>query len=94
MLGIVWALLAEKATGLTVMDQLFSPASKGIVAFLAISQLFTYASLVPIINGESTDARRFGPFNGMAERWNGRLAMIGFASLLIYELVAGIPLIH
>lgn len=86
MLGFVWAVIAEKATGLTVLEQLFSPGQTGLVFFIGAIQIFTYASLVPIMNGESTDARSFGPFTARAERWNGRAAMIGFAALIITEL--------
>ncbi|BFI10619.1 hypothetical protein MPTK1_3g15970 [Marchantia polymorpha subsp. ruderalis] len=94
MMGFVWALCAEKLTGLTVMEQIFNPATSGLVFFVAAVQLFTYASMVPIMNGESTDARSWGPFNARAERWNGRLAMIGFAALLIDEMIRQGPLIH
>ncbi|MCO5610765.1 hypothetical protein L7F22_065006 [Adiantum nelumboides] len=94
MVGFVWALVAEKMTGLTVMEQLFNPATSGILWFGAVVQLFTLASIIPFVNGESTDARSFGPFNARAERWNGRLAMIGFAALLIDEMIRQGPLIH
>ncbi|KAG6557074.1 hypothetical protein Mapa_001000 [Marchantia paleacea] len=94
MIGFVWALCAEKLTGLTVMEQIVNPATSGLVFFVSAVQLFTYASIVPIMNGESTDARSFGPFNARAERWNGRLAMIGFAALIIDEMVRQGPLIH
>jgi hypothetical protein len=87
MLGFAWAVLAEKLTGLTVLEQVFNPDTLGLVYFLGVVQLFTYASLVPIMSGESTDARSFGPFTAKAERWNGRLAMIGFSSLIITELI-------
>jgi hypothetical protein len=40
---------------------------------------------VPIMSGESTDARSFGPFTARAERWNGRIAMLGFLGLVIVE---------
>jgi hypothetical protein len=93
MLGFVWAVLGEKATGLSVIDQVFSPGSTGLIWFVAAVQIITYGSLVPIFNAkESTDARSFGPFTAMAERWNGRAAMIGFASLLLTELFIQGPL--
>jgi hypothetical protein len=94
MLGFVWAVVAEKMTGLTVLEQLFSPASAGLVYFVGAIQLLTYASLVPIMNGESTDARSFGPFTATAERWNGRLAMIGFFALIVTELFTHSPVFH
>nr|AAB25012.1 early light-inducible protein homolog [Onoclea sensibilis=sensitive fern, spores, Peptide Partial, 230 aa] [Onoclea sensibilis] len=76
MVGFVWALVVEKMTGLGVMDQLFNPSTSGLLWFGAVVQLFTLASIIPFVNGESTDARRWGPFNAKAERWNGRLAMV------------------
>jgi len=94
MLGMVWAFVAEKATGLTVVEQLFSPSTSGLVFFVGAVQLFTYASLVPIVNGESTDARSFGPFTAQAERWNGRLAMLGFFSLVLTEVIRQVPVFH
>lgn len=94
MLGFTWAFLAEKATGLTVMEQLFNPGATGLILFVASVQLFAYASVVPIMNGESTDARSWGPFNARAERWNGRLAMIGFAALIIDEMLRQSPVFH
>lgn len=86
MLGFVWALVAEKATGLTVLQQVTDAGQPGLLYFLGAVQLLTYASLVPIMSGESTDARKFGPFTAQAERWNGRVAMIGFLGLVVTEL--------
>ncbi|KAH7428049.1 hypothetical protein KP509_10G073000 [Ceratopteris richardii] len=94
MVGFVWALVAEKMTGLSVMEQLFHPSTSGILWFAGVVQLFTAASVIPFLNGESTDARRWGPFNAKAERWNGRLAMIGFVSLLVDEAIRQAPLLH
>ncbi|KAL2632069.1 hypothetical protein R1flu_016755 [Riccia fluitans] len=84
MVGIVWAAIAEKMSGLTVFDQLYTQGT-GLVFYVAIVPLIAYASIVPMLNGESSDARSFGPFTAKAERWNGRLAMIGFLSLLLTE---------
>ncbi|KAH7428048.1 hypothetical protein KP509_10G072900, partial [Ceratopteris richardii] len=94
MVGFLWAFAAEKMTGLTVMEQLFNPSTFGILWFAAVVQLFTVVSIVPFIKGESTDARRCGPFNAKAERWNGRLAMIGFVALVIDEMIRQTPLFH
>lgn len=94
MVGFVWALVGEKITGLSAIDQVFSPGSTGLIWFLASVQILTYASLVPIFNTkESTDARSFGPFTAKAERWNGRAAMIGFFSLIVTELFLQGPLL-
>lgn len=67
MLGTVWAFVAEKATGLTVMEQLFNPTTSGLVFFVGAVQVFIYASLIPIMNRESTDAHSFGPFTAVTE---------------------------
>ncbi|KAG6557895.1 hypothetical protein Mapa_000072 [Marchantia paleacea] len=84
MVGIVWAAIAEKVSGLTVFDQLYTHGT-GLVFYVALVPLIAYASIVPILNGESTEARSYGPFTARAERWNGRLAMLGFLSLLLTE---------
>ena len=39
--------------------------------------------------GELPDSRSFGPFTPFAERWTGRVAQLGFAGLLLVELVKG-----
>ncbi|KAG6557891.1 hypothetical protein Mapa_000068 [Marchantia paleacea] len=84
MVGILWAAVAERISGLTVFDQLYTQGT-GLVFYVALVPLIAYASIVPMLNGESTDARSFGPFTARAERWNGRLAMLGFLSLLLTE---------
>lgn len=91
MLGFVWAVVVERMTGLTVLQQLTDAGQPGLLYFLGAVQLLTYASLVPIMSGESTDARKFGPFTAQAERWNGRVAMIGFLGLVLTELFTHSP---
>jgi len=67
------------------MEQLLNPTTSGLVFFVGAVQLFIYASLIPIMNGESTHAHSFGPFTAVTERWNGRLVMLGFFSLIVTE---------
>jgi hypothetical protein len=94
MVGMAWAFFAELRTGLTVLEQLVVPGQTGLVFFVGAVQLLTYASLVPVLNGESTDACSFGPFTAKAERWNGRLAMVGFFSLVVTEAFIHSPVFH
>ncbi|MCO5610766.1 hypothetical protein L7F22_065007 [Adiantum nelumboides] len=94
MVGFVLAVVVKKMMGLTVMEQLFNLAMSGILWFGAVVQLFTLGYIIPFENGESTYTHRFGPFTARAKRWNGRLAMIGFATLLVNEMIRQGPLIH
>ncbi|CAM6108967.1 unnamed protein product [Calypogeia fissa] len=84
MVGMVWSFIAERTSGLTVFDQLYKEGT-GLVYYLAIVQIITFISLIPFFKGESTDARSFGPFTAKAERWNGRVAMLAFLSLVLIE---------
>jgi hypothetical protein len=86
MVGMVWAVVGEQVTGRSVVEQLVAPGQTGLLYFLVAAQVLTYASLVPIMSGESTDARPSGPFTATAERWNGRMAMVGFFSLVVTEM--------
>lgn len=86
MLGFVWAVVVETMTGQTIVQQVTNAGKPGLFYFLAAVQVFTYASLVPIMSGESSDARSFGSFTAKAERWNGRTAILGFLGLVDTEL--------
>jgi hypothetical protein len=65
MVGFVWAVIGEQMTGRAVMEQLVGPGQTGLLYFLVAAQVLTYASLVPIMSGESTD--RGG--SGRSGRW-------------------------
>ncbi|XP_024531054.1 early light-induced protein, chloroplastic-like [Selaginella moellendorffii] len=94
MVGIVWAFAVERITGQTVFEQLYAPGNFGLFNFLMVAQLFAYASLVPMFKGESPDSRALGPFNAMAERWNGRTAMLGFLALVLTESFIKTPVFN
>ena len=84
MLGFIAALGAELSTGETVGQQ-FSEIP-GAMFFVVC--LLTSATLIPFMK-KGTDRPAFGPFTPQAELANGRVAMLGFASLLIAEAVRG-----
>lgn len=94
MMGVFIALSVELFTGLTVWDQVLGPGAVERVGwFFALTQLIFTASLVPFSKRESPDSRRNGPFTAKAERWNGRLAMLGFAGIILTEVVKQGPLL-
>lgn len=89
MVGFVAALFAEISTGLPVTGQLeMAPAAIGFTFVL-----FAFASLVPILKGKAgAGGKEMGGvpfFTAAAELANGRVAMLGFAALLITEAIKG-----
>lgn len=83
MIGFTAALFAELATGESVVRQWAEEPTGVFLTFLT----FSVATLIPLLS--STKREAFGPFTPDAEVANGRFAMIGFASLLVIELVKG-----
>ncbi|BDA45780.1 Carotene biosynthesis-related protein CBR, chloroplastic at C-terminar half [Coccomyxa sp. Obi] len=84
MLAFVAAAGAELATGAPIAAQLKdAPILIGLTFFL-----FSAASLIPILRGAKLD-KSVGPFNPRAEILNGRVAMLGFAALLVSEWANG-----
>jgi len=83
MLGITWAFVSEIITGQSVWQQVTE--GRGLIYFLFVAPIIIAATLIPMLNKESPDSRKSGPFDAKTERWNGRAAMIGLVALLVTE---------
>jgi len=86
MIGVTSALAAEFTTGIGIKEQVATAPLSIAATFL----LFSFASYIPIVRGFT----RKEPFaNGFwstkAENWNGRVAMVGFALLIVVEALTG-----
>lgn len=81
MVGMLAAFGAEVATGEPVLAQV----AKSPVLVAAAFATIIIGSLVPIIRGADLNISGAGPFNQRAEVWNGRLAMLAFATLFFVE---------
>lgn len=81
MVGMLAALLAEISTGDPVLVQI----QRAPVPTAAVFGLIILSSVVPIIRKADLSRKGFGPFTPRAEVWNGRLAMVSFAALLMVE---------
>lgn len=73
----------EMETGRAALDQALHP-SWGVLAFMV---LVVWGSLIPIQKGAIDEP--LWVFTPAAERWNGRLAMLGVAGLLALEYYTG-----
>jgi hypothetical protein len=69
----------EATTGVTFYQQLTHPDPK--LAVLAL--VLTYATMVPVLKGVKDED--FFMFTVKAEKWNGRLAMLGWVGLMYVE---------
>jgi hypothetical protein len=83
MLGMVLALVAEFRTNKNVSEQV----AEQPFTVAGIFTLWIVASLVPILRG--APRRSNGIFNANAEIIVGRIAMIGFAALVLTEFASG-----
>lgn len=83
----VWSQIAGKYVDRELVEAPVG-ASTFFFAFLVIA--LSFASFAPqVYKGLKPADRSVGPFNASAELLNGRLAMLGFASLLVVELLKG-----
>eukprot|EP00270_Netrium_digitus_P020326 TRINITY_DN833_c0_g1_i1.p2 TRINITY_DN833_c0_g1~~TRINITY_DN833_c0_g1_i1.p2 ORF type:complete len:210 (+),score=21.02 TRINITY_DN833_c0_g1_i1:33-632(+) len=91
MLGFVGVLAVEAVTGLTLEGQLSDKVCFSVGLFTLA--LFTVASVVPMFRGVKPSETNDKFFTFLAEKWNGRLAMLGLVWLVIQEFVQGSPLL-
>jgi len=105
MLGMVAALIGEATTHHTVFSQMAGkyenleliekPTGVSDVLFFGIIALVTVGSVMPKLldNEEPDSGRSFGPFTPSLELTMGRLAQLGFFSLVVIEAVKGSSLL-
>jgi len=92
MVGFVAALSVEAARGGGLLDQAGSGA--GLGWFLVTAGVFSVASLVPLLQGQSVESKSSGVWSADAELWNGRFAMLGLVALAATEFITGAPFVN
>ncbi|KAG8100503.1 hypothetical protein GUJ93_ZPchr0013g36828 [Zizania palustris] len=68
-------------------------SGSGMAWFAATAAVFSAASLVPLLSGESAEARSGAFMSANAELWNGRFAMLA-SSLSLTEYLTGAPFVN
>ncbi|KAI6683599.1 hypothetical protein NL676_029512 [Syzygium grande] len=86
MIGFVAAIAVELSKGQDLFGQI---SDGGIPWFIGTSILLSVASLVPLFQGVTAEARSGRLMTSDAELWNGRLAMLGLVALAFTEYVKG-----
>lgn len=92
MVGFVSALAVEASRGGGLLSQ--AGSGSGLAWFAATAAVLSVASLVPVLKGDSAEARSGGVMSADAELWNGRFAMLGLVALAFTEFVTGAPFIN
>eukprot|EP00884_Botryococcus_braunii_P021411 jgi/Botrbrau1/7954/Bobra.9_2s0112.1 len=91
MLAVFAGLGAELATGVGIKEQVWLAGGPILLTFVIVA----LASYVPIVRG-FTRKEPFANaiFSPKAENWNGRLAMLGFAGIILTEALAGTTVVN
>jgi len=92
MVGFVSALAVEASRGGGLLSQ--AGSGSGLAWFVATAAVLSVASLVPVLKGESAEARSGGVMSADAELWNGRFAMLGLVALAVTEYITGAPFVN
>uniref|UniRef100_A0A0D9WW53 Uncharacterized protein n=1 Tax=Leersia perrieri TaxID=77586 RepID=A0A0D9WW53_9ORYZ len=94
MVGFVSALAVEAGRGGGILEQ--AGSGSGAAWFAATAAVLTAASLVPLLRGETAEARGGAGalMSADAEIWNGRFAMLGLVALAFTEFLTGSPLVN
>jgi hypothetical protein len=92
MVGFVSALAVEASRGGGLLSQ--AGSGSGLAWFAATAAVLSVASLVPLLKGDSAEARSGAVMSANAELWNGRFAMLGLVALALTEYLTGAPLIN
>jgi hypothetical protein len=92
MVGFVSALTVEASRGGGLLSQ--AGSGSGLALFAATAAALSVASLVPVLQGESAEARSGGVMSADAELWNGRFAMLGLVALAVTEYITGAPFVN
>jgi len=87
MIGMLAAFGAELRTHTAVLQQIATSPVLVAGAFATV----ILASVIPIIRKADLNISGWGPFTQRAEVWNGRLAMVAFASLIAVETIKAGP---
>ncbi|KAG8100507.1 hypothetical protein GUJ93_ZPchr0013g34958 [Zizania palustris] len=90
--GVRVGAAVEASSGGGIISQ--AGSGSGMAWFAATAAVFSAASLVPLLSGESAEARSGAFMSANAELWNGRFAMLGLVALALTEYLTGAPFVN